>query len=158
LIQSLPLRGISRMPPGRLCSVISVSQNAIMTDLRLKQAFRGHFLFFDGAPPGTPWMWTIASRCHEGRTPTHGCGARTLLCRHSLARVTGDEADVSQAYSQRSPLRASRARQRSRPREPAHQLVAGRTLGRVVVDEVLGCPAFIFRTSLSISRQVSHST
>jgi hypothetical protein len=85
-------------------------------------------------------------------------GPRTLLCRHSLARGTGDEADVSQAYSQCSPSRASHARQRSRPREPAHQLVAGRTLGRVVVDEVLGCPAFIFRTSLSISRQVSHST
>jgi hypothetical protein len=43
-------------------------------------------------------------------------------------------------------------------RAPAHQLVAGLTFGRVVVEGVLGCPTCIFRTSLSISRQVSHST
>jgi hypothetical protein len=56
-------------------------------------------------------------------------------------------------------LAASVTRQTTQPALPAaHQLVAGRTLGRVVVEEVLGCPAFILRTSLSISRQVSHST
>lgn len=74
-------------------------------------------------------------------------------------RSTVAQALASVAF--RTPIglrRRLHARQRSRPREPAHQLVAGRTLGRVVVDEVLGCPAFILRTSLSISRQVSHST
>ena len=44
------------------------------------------------------------------------------------------------------------------PAAPAHQLMAGRTFGSVLVDGVLGCPTCILRTSLSISRQVSHST
>jgi hypothetical protein len=25
------------------------------------------------SPEGSPWMWTLAFRHHEDRTPTHGC-------------------------------------------------------------------------------------
>lgn len=67
-----------------------------MTDLRLEEAFRGHYnvladgqvvgyiLFSDGAPPGTPWMWTGR---HEGRTPTHGYEANRHAALQAFSRT-----------------------------------------------------------------------
>jgi hypothetical protein len=55
-----------------------------MAELLLEQAFSGHYdvladgqvvgyiMFSAGAPPGTPWMWTVAPGHHRGRIQAHG--------------------------------------------------------------------------------------
>jgi hypothetical protein len=55
-----------------------------MADLLLEQAFGdhhdvladgqvvGYIMFSDGAPPGKPWMWTVAPGHHQGRIQAHG--------------------------------------------------------------------------------------
>jgi hypothetical protein len=38
------------------------------------------------SPEGTPWMWTLAYRDHEDRTPTHGYEATREAAMQAFAR------------------------------------------------------------------------
>jgi hypothetical protein len=58
----------------------------------VRQAFRrvevviGRIFKPTKSPEGTPWMWTLAYREHEDRTPTHGYEATQQAAMQAFAR------------------------------------------------------------------------
>jgi hypothetical protein len=69
-----------------------------MTDLSFKRVAGDHFdvladenvvgyiMFSDGAPSGTPWMWTLAHGYHEDRLPTHGYAESREAAKQAFAK------------------------------------------------------------------------
>jgi hypothetical protein len=47
-------------------------EHSAAIDVPADGAVVGRILKVHAASVGTPWMWTLALRHHEGRTPTHG--------------------------------------------------------------------------------------
>jgi hypothetical protein len=55
-------------------------------DVLIEDTVVGYIMLSDGAPAGTPWMWTIAHGYYEGRTPTHGFEATRESALQAFAR------------------------------------------------------------------------
>jgi hypothetical protein len=55
-------------------------------DVLIEDTVVGYIMLSDGAPAGTPWMWTIAHGYYEGRTPTHGYEATRESALQAFAR------------------------------------------------------------------------